>query len=338
MGGGGYLGVEFFFLLSGAFLGQSLKKDKEKHAIESWNETIDAAKKDLSHRFLKIFPYLFVSTIIEFTVFTIAKKPGVKEFSTWVVNLPVRLFVLMSYGFSANFSGVLWFLSSLFFAIWLIYPIIRRHYDVFTSYFAPMIALLIIGYFLKTWGRVERWNTSEGLLRAVATVSLGTFAFHVSERIRAVKLTNLGRYAITAIEALGWLAIFVNIVVIGNRELDGIAVLGMMLALSITLSGQSLLNGKFDSRVSMFLGRLSMVLYLNHQYWYESGMLSIFKITESTLKGFSILLCLSLLASIVVLFLGDKLRVWARKAKPLLIATPREDGEAVEASRNSSNQ
>ena len=39
-GASGYLGVEFFFMISGLFLGRKLKKDKELHQKEPISDTL----------------------------------------------------------------------------------------------------------------------------------------------------------------------------------------------------------------------------------------------------------------------------------------------------------
>jgi len=293
--------------------------------LEPWHETLGAAKKDLLHRIIKIYPYFILSIIIEFGAYAYGQRPGLRALARWMLNLPSRILFLLNYGFPYPFSVVVWYLSSLFFAIWLLYPIIRRHYDAFTSYVSPILALLIIGFMIHKYGNMNRPDeitlgfVNTGFLRAIAMVSFGASTYGASQIIRKVDFTRLGIFLISAIEVFVYAAIFAYMVApVNNRNLDGIAILGMAAAFAITLSGKGLLYGKLDSRIVFFLGHFSMTLYLNHAYWFWSGTVDV-----SSLRGKLVAIALSIVTSFAVLFLGDHLKGLLAKAKSLFVAKAR---------------
>lgn len=69
--------------------------------------------------------------------------------------------------------GVLWYLSAMTFAVWTLYPLLRRHYNVIVQA-APMGSLLILGVILQNCGSLDAPCTflfgwvNTGILRAFA--------------------------------------------------------------------------------------------------------------------------------------------------------------------------
>lgn len=61
---GGYLGVEFFFMLTGAFLAKSLDQDSNLKKPEPFVDTCSASLQYLKKRVIKIYPSFFLSTLI----------------------------------------------------------------------------------------------------------------------------------------------------------------------------------------------------------------------------------------------------------------------------------
>ena len=125
---GGYLGVEYFFMLSGAFLAKSLSREQEAHAAEPVRITCAASMKNLLHRIGAILPYYLVSTCIGLAVRLLSERSPVI-----VGGAAADLLFLQNFGFPvASITGVIWYLGSLFFALWLVYPFMRGPYGVFT--------------------------------------------------------------------------------------------------------------------------------------------------------------------------------------------------------------
>lgn len=272
--GSAYLGVEFFFLISGAFMARSLSGSQAAAQGESPSVTCRASIGYLLKRVGAVFPYFLLSTGIATAIKIVSRG----ELVSSVAGAASDLLFLQNYGFPvASATGVLWYLSAMFFAMWLLYPVMRRYYDVFTRYVAPMLFLLITGFLMQTYSTLEvpdEWfgvlNT--GFLRAVAAMSLGAVAHVGSEYLaRLMKSSAKVRGGATVLEVLLWGGAVLYMAVWDSEQNmgDGLIVMAMGVAAAVALSGQSLLSGKLDHPLTAFLGKASTVLFMNHFYWFK---------------------------------------------------------------------
>lgn len=333
--GSAYLGVEFFFLISGAFMARSLSNvhgEKESPAA-----TCKASISYLVKRVWAVFPYFVLSTGIG----TVVKILSCGELVASVAGAASDILFLKNYGFpAASATGVLWYLSAMFFAMWLLYPFMRRYYEVFTHYLAPMIFLLITGFLMQTYGTLEvpdSWfgvlNT--GFLRAIAAMCLGAVA-HVGSTYlaRLMKASKALRTGATVIEVLlwggtvGYMALWKSETNMG----DGLIVIAMGVAASVALSGQSLLAGKLDHPLTAFLGKASTVLFMNHFYWFEylGDLLGKCGISLNPSATKLTALALSLLTSAIVWGIGGWIKAWLSRLGSRIQERMQESPEAVD--------
>lgn len=313
--GSAYLGVEFFFLISGAFMARSLSRVQTTVQGESLSATCRASIDYLLRRVGAVFPYFLLSTGIG----TVVKIVSRGELVSSAVGAAADLLFLQNYGFPvSSATGVLWYLSAMFFAMWLLYPVMRRYYDVFTRYIAPMLFLLITGFLMQTYSTLEvpdAWfgvlNT--GFLRAVAAMSLGAVAHVGSEYLaQLMKGSAKVRAGATVLEVLLWGGAVIYMAIWESEQNmgDGMIVIAMGVAASIALSGQSLLSGKLDHPLTDFLGKASTVLFMNHFYWFKhlGVLLSKFGISLTPSVTRLTALALSVVTSAIVWCVGGWLR------------------------------
>lgn len=315
-GGRGYLGVEFFFMLSGALMARSLERDNKQYRAEPISATYLASMKYLLRRIGAIYPYYAVSTLIGTVVLFLAQRNPI--IFAW---LPWDLLILQNYGFpAASGTGVEWYLSSMFFAIWLLYPLLRRYYDIYSHYLAPMVFFLITGSLLRLFGTLEvpcDWYglLNTGFLRAIADMSLGITVYAASKYLRKLLAgeRSLGpRILATVTEGvlLIGLVLFLGFGRPLERLLDALAPLAIAIVLTIVFSERSLFAGKLDHPFTEFLGRASTIVFLNHVYWfiYFPPFLERlgYSVTPGQLKLIGIFL--SICSSVVVWVVGNWLK------------------------------
>ncbi len=269
---GGYLGVEFFFIVTGIFMGQRLHGSAGNM---TWKEAVNDSSNEVKSRIKAIFPLLVVSTLIGLGIRFLTGMEKAESL-TYVLG---DLFLVQSAGFYVlSATGTVWYLCALFMALWLIGPVARKQYQIYTEYAAPLLVPVSMGVLTQRYGSLDCPNEmlfgwiNTGVVRAVSMISLGMLVYEISVRLQQTTLTDFARRLCTLGEIFLYFTVFLHIVLYKTTNpffgrVDGIIALCLGLALAITRSGQSYLDGKFDHPVVFFLGKFSSVLFLNHYYW-----------------------------------------------------------------------
>ena len=105
-----------------------------------------------------------------------------------------------------------------------------------------------------------------GILKAIAGISLGAIAFELASKL---KEKNFSRGIFTIIEVV-LLFSELYLMHLDNAFLDQIEIFEIFIIffiIVIIISGKSLTYGLLDNKLSLFLGKFSMVLFMNHFYW-----------------------------------------------------------------------
>ena len=332
----GYLGVDFFFMLSGIFLGKKLKKDKEQHKKESINETLITSNKYFFSRIFSIYPFYFAATVFFFIIKILFEQ---FSFISGLFYCISDFLFLQIFGFpSISYTGTLWFLAALFFSIYVLYPIIRRYYDIYVKYLSLPIILLNIGYIFRTCGSMntppffDNYLLNLGILRAIAMITIGILLEELSDMIKATQISKSGIFILTIAEFLSYTFVFLYMIFISKNSFSGnfdfIAVGFIGLGLLLTISERSYFYNKFNNHFSLFLGKSSMILFMTHYYWVHN-ISFVQKILfekigiEITSNVYLIVLgfLLSFLSGIFVYFAGIAIKKGFLVFKNLMIAT-----------------
>lgn len=323
----GYLGVDFFFMLSGFFIAKKLRKDKESHSMETIQQTLAESRKYLLSRVASIYPYYLVAVMIFVFIRFYGSDIGSVDGLSYVVS---DLLFLQPFGYmSWSFTGTLWFLCAMFTAIFILYPIVRRYYDVYVKYLAPFIAVLFIGFILRTKGTISvaidfAGNfLSYGVLRAIAMMSIGMIVCELSEKVKAISFLHqtAPRLLLTFAEISCWVLTFLYMLTIKGAN-DFVAIGFIAIGLTITVSGISFLYGKFDNVFVGFLGKSSMIIFMTHHYW-TKNIERIF--SDYGLEGNKItLVCaalgLSFITAAIVYLFGNVIKAVCKRIKKKITA------------------
>lgn len=327
-----YLGVEFFFMITGVFLGKKLKAKKEEYPVESFGLAAKEGAEYVWNRLCGIYPYFFLASLIAFAV-RIAIGLNTADLSTALIFAGdfgiVRLFGLPAW----STTGTSWYLCALFVSLLLIYPFARKYYDSFLYLFAPLFPLFAIGISVQATGSLDATiqkvfsYVSIGFLRAIAMISVGFVVNELTDKVRELPTNRLNRFLFTACELVFYPVLFGYLVFSSKGPYDYLPIILMSAALIITMSGKSFLYGRFDNRLSMFLGKSSIILFLCHSVFvnniryysdYLPAVLQNGVVTDIVL-GF----VLTAVTSVAVYFGGNLLRFLFRKAKDALFAPPK---------------
>ena len=246
--GGGYLPVEFFFILSGFLL--TLKTSNVKE-IELYNFIIQKIK-----RFYPIYLNAFLLMFIYHSII-----------NNFIVLKPINflLEILMLSFLYEPMNPPSWFLGVLFFILPIIYFMIIKYKKVFYL-LSPYIIIIIYMNILYQYHILDVWAQYFGFLtigiyRGIAGVLLGC----VSYKIYSYLITrNINISVIFLVESITFI-ILLKIICGSARSInDFIApVLFAVLIISAFLpqiKWLTILNNKYIS----FLGNLTLSIFLNH--------------------------------------------------------------------------
>ena len=307
-------------------MAKSISSEIRKYGTVSFSQGLIPARKYLLRRVGAIFPYLLISTLIAVIVRGLSGNWPIS--AAHVIWIPSDLMILQCFGFSApSFIGVIWYLSASFFAIAVLYPIMRRYYDCYCRYFSLIIALLLVGVLQNNYGTLSKPNDfllqifNTGFIRSISMVSLGSFVFEVSEKVKTISFTKNGLRLLTALEIALYVGVFGYMTLWQSdyAKADSFIVLYMAFAVAITLSSKSFIYGKVDNGFVLFLGKLSAILYLNHHYWF-TALKSLFEEPSIWMKLIAIVL--SFITSLLVYVGGNCLiKIYPKIKKCFIIGS-----------------
>lgn len=266
----GAIGVEFFFLLTGLFMAHSVDKERQNHITRGSlsEDTVQFVWK----KYTSVFPYHIVVFCIIFPVMAAIRQCDWFHTLLLLVDSIPDILLLQMAGFPAsNLNAFEWYISTMIFSLAILYPLCKKYYDMFTKVMAPVASLLILGYLGKECGRLTGvlvWNGLyyRGMIRGVAEIMLGAFAYHLCKNYLGKLRGHIGaakRFGLTLLEWVCYTAVvFFVIMTFPNKYEFGALFLiftGVVLSYSdLTYTGKLLNN-----RVSYFLGKFSLPIYVS---------------------------------------------------------------------------
>ena len=255
---GGYLAVEFFFLVSG-FL---LMRHVDTHAPGDRSPEEDAAGY-LFSRYRRLWPLYFMGV---YAVGWNAIHPDFGIADALRQALP-EVAAVQVFWQPYEINGHLWFVSALIWASFPVYYLARKRRRPFTHVIAPLTTLVWLALVWRRFGYINLTSPDAlfpwGFLRAFAQIGLGCTLYELSRLIAKKALhpavLTAVRLALTAaVAALFWA---------GNGTTDGFAAVFVLALWVLSLFAGDGLFGKFLSRpapakICAFLGSLSYGIYL----------------------------------------------------------------------------
>lgn len=259
----GYLGVDFFFLLSGFLL---MKHFADSDVAINEGPALTAAKYTKG-RYLRILPYyliaFFLSLVLSVCMWRGGSLAGVIENNFW------ELLMLEAFGFTENLIvGPGWYCSALIIAGFCIYFLLAKNQKTYLYVVAPISLFLIFAWMDRSLGNLNRWLQydtfiSTGVLRGFAEMGLGCISYQIYKWLRTKNVEN--RVASTTFEFICFSYIIYIIFKVGPSQKDFVCVFAMAALIISVFVGNSLWSELLNNRLSRFLGSISIGIYLNHQ-------------------------------------------------------------------------
>ena len=294
--------VNFFFILSGFLMAQSIQRRAEQPCQGLGSETLSFLRGKLKG----IYPVYLFSLAMDVLLRLILARPklGADVYYLWDL-LFLRASGLRGYSGDAAL-GAAWYLHAMFLAMVLLYPLARKYFDVFRHVLAPLLTIFLYGWFCNVHGNIYFTLSFSngiclGLLRAVAGLCLGVVCHSLCCRLQELNLQNnrLFRAAITAAELLCFGGAIWIAKAFSYSETDFIGIFLLALGITCSFSGYSFLLPIAGWLPTRWIGSFSLALYLNHYVWIR--ILSDWKLPVSFGKQVVIFLLLSAASTFVCL-------------------------------------
>lgn len=232
------------------------------------------------HKIRSFLPEFLIAWWIGFILIGVVRQYGVLDYlkafgnDFWELTL-----VKMSGLFTHGIDGAMWYLSAMLLGMAILYPLLRTKRDLMTHLVCPLLALFLYGYLCQAEGHprdpiVWLGLCYKGLVRAIAGLCTGVVICMAVRRLKKLApagLTKLGNALAIGIQLLCLILTIRYMAEQEPSEYDYFYMFLLMLLVLISFSGfglESVLgNSQRLHRLSAFLGKYSLSLYLGHLYF-----------------------------------------------------------------------
>lgn len=314
----GALAVEFFFLVSGYLMAKSADKivqisEQTKKKINIGKETI----KFIFHKYSLIFLPFLVSII---ACIFIRSYFGAPNLADNLINSVWELFCGQMFGLWGYLStGVEWYLSAMFAAMWILFPLYLKKRDTFSYIIAPLLMLFALGWVSFTYGNLTDgtglWSgfVFKGMVRGLAEVAAGVICYEIVKKMSKINWTKLGHIVLTLIEIVCYALSSLYMLFHLPSSQDTIIFLLLMVAVSITFSEQSYVFKLFKDPKWLYCSSFSGVLLFCNLVW---GVVMKNKMIYRTPKERALTyVALSIATTLVVLLIVKIIQAVVKKFK-----------------------
>lgn len=265
---GGWIFVEFFFLLTGYF--------STKHMIE---KDLTNEKDVLGYVFRKvvsIIPYAYLGIMLEYVHFSLTTILTVEQRVKSLVDVIINFLFLNHLGWGGySFNGPLWYVQGILLVLPLVLLVAKKS-DIYKYYLCWIIPIMLYTVLMIWHGTLQWWTgkfdtTVSCLFRSCAAMMLGSFIYFVAEYLKRLKINN----CLNALLRVVAYFLFAGTVLIAfhsnaktlSMEIVLIFIIVLILFFSTSDWKYGIERGVFSGYINSFccyLGRLSLPIFCLH--------------------------------------------------------------------------
>lgn len=302
---GGYIGVEFFFLVSGFLMAATAARQRNTEEIDTGTLTIRFVRRKIS----VFFPYYVVAFLFALITWMIRFEGNSRVF--WMrIREAFFEFVLMKgigLGNSSCLNSPTWYLSAMVLCMLAIYPWLIRKRKLYTHICVPVTSVIILAHFYSQKGGIQQNPDLFGInywriLRAFVELNLGCVCYEVSSVLSQKQYGSLKKGILTCAE----IALYAFPLILSfftKADYDYILLFSLMAGVTLSFSGVTYTSSIPSGKASAFLGKFSLVLYLNHRYW--EWLLNAKMPEAGFWQKFPVFLALSVVSAFIVMLIVD---------------------------------
>lgn len=266
---GGRVAVDGFFMIS-AFL---MMKNLERRYDEG--ELGTSTVSFIIRKYKGLALTLALSAIAAFILVAVTKEFSAETVGNRLPLILFDIFPLNTAGFQGIYVvGISWYLSSMFIALAILFPLIKRFRSDFTLTVCPLLVFLGYGLLSARYGNIAVGSTylensilHTGVIRALAGSSAGCLLYEISRRINTVRYTRFARTVFTLAELLLLVSMIYLMHHHPRSKFDYLLLFIIFGMLLIGINGLSYSKALWNPKWTKPLGTASTLIVLNHYNW-----------------------------------------------------------------------
>ena len=298
----GYIAVEFFFMLSGYFMAASIAKSKNTAPLGT--ESVRFIWK----KYFSIFWYHIIAFVALVAVHSLINQDF--SFDKLFDVIPGALLITRTGIRFFDINGVEWYLSAMLLVMAAMYPVAKKHFEVYAKAIAPISAILIYGWLIHNYHTLSgttvwtplgyrcMWRTAAGL-------NVGMFIYCCADALKKRKWTDKEVLLAKLARGIMYASICVYAMCLNPRKYEIYAVIVIFIALILTFSFPYENVKWLDSKAVLMLGKFSLPLYLNQNLAILIGKTYFSELSDVALV--LLILAMDGVFSALCLYFGNKL-------------------------------
>lgn len=283
---GGYLGVDFFFLVSGYFTTRLALEMRRRKDVDHQ----DAIVRYFIKQIKRLYPFYFVSCLYGFLVRSVINSLAATPIEDLSMSFGWAIFDLIPVQIQGicgfNPTQVQWYVGAFFVVSPLLFALVLRYGESFSLTFAPIISTFLIGLLQMKCGGIRSNGVFvdgivfDGVLRAVGDMFLASTLYSISARFSCTQLKKAGTVVVRLVMlGLGMGMIWMCFVPSSAGYSDAIFIPVIFLYLLLLFSWRKY-SAIFDTALVQELQKISVVLFMIHiktgqcinAFWYEGPL------------------------------------------------------------------
>ena len=261
--GYGYIAVEFFFILNGYFMYESILRNEK-----TTQDYVLTKFKNLYSIYISAFVVAFISRNIIFKAngISLLKNLALSVFEI----IPIHMFgIPIKYGY----NGPTWYVSSMLIGFAIVYPLLKKYFtkNIVYAFMLSITCYAILLQNVKTVDIANTWwyITYLGNVRAIAGLCLGICSNYLVKHINHIIKIKICAFSnLIKILSLGFIIVYTHFYkVVGmNKTYDPVCITCIfVLVTCVFLSDTKLRNNESIIKLSELSNRLSVLLYFSHR-------------------------------------------------------------------------
>lgn len=261
---GGYIGVEFFFLVSGFLLAKSYYGNGQT-----------SIKLYVKKRFQRLYP-MYLTAIVIFVTLLSTLDFYSQEFSLrlFFVNIIEKIasnwksvFMLQLFGDGAIvINSPAWYVAALFWVSFIYYILIKILPKKVLNVFVAITSVIVLLYCFIFIGHLDLWEEktffiSQGVFRAYAEIGIGILLYNIKGRAVDKKF-KINEKVAFIVEIIGYTTIIVATIFTKHSRIDYLLLLIMAVCVFLSFSKHS--SFFFQNKVVNTISGYTYGVYMNH--------------------------------------------------------------------------